>query len=132
MAVFEREAAGLRQDLLGAAAEEAADVDRALGTGTLTGEVAREELVERVAGVALGSEVIGHEISCFLKVESCSLKLNKKARLLFPPRDGLNAAYARRPFPLTTFWKPGGKWRSQVSGPWAVSPADSLELGRPY
>ena len=63
VAVLEREPARLGEDLLGAPAEEPADVDRARGARTLTREITGEELVERVAAVTVGSEVLRHVIS---------------------------------------------------------------------
>ena len=51
----ERVASGLLEGLLRAGAQEPAEVDGALGTGALTGEVAREELVERLSAVVPGA-----------------------------------------------------------------------------
>ena len=64
LTAVERELAGALQQLLRAGAEEAAQVDRPLGTRALPREVACEELVERAPVVAgLGSEVFGHSVS---------------------------------------------------------------------
>ena len=51
----ERVATGVLERLLRAGAQEPAEVDRTLGARPLTGEVAREELVERLGAVVPGA-----------------------------------------------------------------------------
>ncbi len=61
LAALQGEAAGLLKQRLRARAQEPAEVDRTLGAGALTGEIPRQELVERVRAVAgVGGEVFGH------------------------------------------------------------------------
>jgi hypothetical protein len=62
--VFDGELAGLGEDLMGAAAQQAGDVQRTPGTGrALPLQVTGEELVERIVAGANRSEKCSHETS---------------------------------------------------------------------